>query len=202
MPGKIAAVLALSAVLGSVQVAAKPTFVSKIPNGANVDGVEALGHVDPSGGGSRNDFGTAFDSAGFTWTKELCEADSDGDGQTNGQELGDPCCAWVEGTNEKVEWSTGLSHPGLATSKSDASLWASVKCGAASSATSSTTGSSASSSTTTTPAPATTTATPSATTSAVATTPAATTAAPSSAASTASFALASAAAVAVAAVFA
>ena len=35
--------------------------------------------------------------------------DSDGDGRTNGQELGDPSCVWTEGAF--VE-KTGLSHPG------------------------------------------------------------------------------------------
>jgi hypothetical protein len=28
----------------------------------------------------------------YKWTQTLCLADSDGDGQSNGQELGDPCC--------------------------------------------------------------------------------------------------------------
>lgn len=31
------------------------------------------------------------------WTKTLCEKDSDGDGLSNGVELGDPCCIWVPG---------------------------------------------------------------------------------------------------------
>lgn len=34
----------------------------------------------------------AFAAAGHVWTKELCQADSDGDGATNGAELGDPNC--------------------------------------------------------------------------------------------------------------
>ncbi|KAF1328046.1 hypothetical protein FI667_g7373, partial [Globisporangium splendens] len=201
MPGKVTTtVLALSAVLASMQVAAIPTYVAKIPNGANVDGVQALGHVNPEGGGARNAFGTAFGTAGHAWTKELCEADSDGDGQTNGQELGDPCCAWVESSNEVVQWSKGLSHPGLASSKSDPSLWASVSCGSASNSTgSSTSNSTTTTTTTTTTTPTTTTATPSTTTA----TPAATTAAPSSAAaSTSAFTLVSATAVIAAAVFA
>jgi hypothetical protein len=33
-----------------------------------------------------------FAAAGHAWTKELCQADSDGDGFSNGQELGDPQC--------------------------------------------------------------------------------------------------------------
>lgn len=34
----------------------------------------------------------AFEAAGYKWTPELCNADSDMDGFTNGQELGDPTC--------------------------------------------------------------------------------------------------------------
>ena len=30
-------------------------------------------------------------AAGFEWTDELCRADTDGDGEPNGHELGDPC---------------------------------------------------------------------------------------------------------------
>ena len=37
-----------------------------------------------------NSFGSDFDSG--PWTLKLCLKDSDGDGQPNGFELGDPCC--------------------------------------------------------------------------------------------------------------
>ena len=37
--------------------------------------------------------------------------DSDGDGRTNGEELGDPDCTWVPGTAPK--FTSGLSHPGV-----------------------------------------------------------------------------------------
>ncbi|KAJ0400578.1 hypothetical protein P43SY_009496 [Pythium insidiosum] len=127
---------------------AKPTFVSLIPNGDGVSGVAALGHKQSSGGGALNDFGEAFSNAGLKWTVELCKADSDGDGQTNGQELGDPCCEWTKGG--QTRYSTGVSHPGDATSKADPSLWASIVCGGASSQ-NSTAG--ASPSTASTPAP-------------------------------------------------
>ncbi|ETP39598.1 hypothetical protein F442_12940 [Phytophthora nicotianae P10297] len=123
---------------------ARPTYVALLPNGDNVPGVAALGHINPAGGGANNDFGLDFASAGKSWTKEFCEKDSDGDGQTNGQELGDPCCEWVESSNAVVQWKEGLSHPGNATSKSDPSLWANVSCGSSNSTTTgSMTGSSA-----------------------------------------------------------
>jgi len=38
----------------------------------------------------RNDFGMAFDANGRVWDATICQADSDGDGITNGAELGDP----------------------------------------------------------------------------------------------------------------
>ena len=62
-------------------------------------------------------FQEGYRTAGFKWSKALCEADSDGDGQTNGFELGDPNCCWNEGDTPK--FSTELSHPGKSTSKSN-----------------------------------------------------------------------------------
>ena len=69
-----------------------------------------MGHVDYTGGGPLNLFGKAFRKANFEWTHELCRADTDGDGESNGQELGDPCCLWKTGKVPMRQW--GLSHPG------------------------------------------------------------------------------------------
>ena len=41
--------------------------------------------------------------------KTLCLLDSDGDGFTNGEELGDPDCVWVKGERPK---GPAISHPG------------------------------------------------------------------------------------------
>ena len=41
----------------AVAVGAHPAYVAQLPNGANVVGVKALGHVNPAGGGARNAFG-------------------------------------------------------------------------------------------------------------------------------------------------
>ncbi|EGZ21736.1 hypothetical protein PHYSODRAFT_247485, partial [Phytophthora sojae] len=101
--------IALVATAAAV-VSARPTYVARLPNGDNVSGVAALGHVDPAGGGANNDFGLDFASAGDEWTAEFCQKDSDGDGQTNGQELGDPCCEWSVGSTPR--WTSGVSHPG------------------------------------------------------------------------------------------
>ncbi|DAZ99344.1 TPA: hypothetical protein N0F65_005195 [Lagenidium giganteum] len=113
----------------SLPLEARREYVSRLPNGDGVPNVPALGHSDPNGGNGRlNAFGDDFDSYGKKWTLGLCEADSDSDGQTNGEELGDPCCEWDKSINTKVRWSTGLSDPGNKSSKSDSSLWASLNC--------------------------------------------------------------------------
>lgn len=94
-----------------------------------VDGTYAfcqgIGHVDCRGGvydASLNTFGVAFIANGKAWTRALCEADSDGDGYTNGEELGDPCCMWTfEGASVGGSEGSALgewprSHPGYAQS--------------------------------------------------------------------------------------
>jgi hypothetical protein len=63
-------------------------------------------HLDPNGGGPRNSFGRAYPAAGYTWQGALCNADSDGDGYSNGVELGDPDCNGVANVN------AALSRPG------------------------------------------------------------------------------------------
>eukprot|EP00892_Ulva_mutabilis_P012914 jgi/Ulvmu1/9996/UM059_0045.1 len=113
-----------------------PTYPRALPSGAEVtcpghfsaaqakeqcsDGVcHAVGHVDCRGGSikgstgtSLNSFGQAFRDAGYQWTAHFCRADSDGDGRTNGQELGDPCCVWHAGKPLPVDPSYVISHPG------------------------------------------------------------------------------------------
>ncbi|XP_067661008.1 uncharacterized protein [Haliotis asinina] len=69
-----------------------------------------VGHDNPLGGGPKNPFGRDF-AQYHSWTEELCRLDSDGDGMTNGQELGDPNCVWRKGTFP--EESDGVSHPGV-----------------------------------------------------------------------------------------
>ena len=67
-------------------------------------------------GFARNPFGVDFAAAGFHWTAELCAKDSDGDGLSNGEELGDPACVWQPGFEPST--SINISHPGF----SDAQL--------------------------------------------------------------------------------
>ncbi|KAF1327950.1 hypothetical protein FI667_g7229, partial [Globisporangium splendens] len=119
--------IALALSLLVLTASGSPAYRSRIPNGFNVPNVPAVGHSDSQGNSdSLNAFGKAFDKAGKKWTVALCQADSDGDGQTNGQELGDPCCVWATGgTPLRV---SGLSDPGAKASMSDPTLWASQNC--------------------------------------------------------------------------
>jgi len=103
----VAAAIALAAAA-----AGHPLYRDEIPNGHNVPGVAAPGHVRAAGGGPRNSFGDDFESAGKRWTAALCGMDSDGDGLTNGEELGDPDCIWRKG--EAPTFTAGISHPGEA----------------------------------------------------------------------------------------
>lgn len=44
------------------------------------------------------------------WSESLCRMDSDGDGKSNGEELGDPNCVWREG--DIPQYVKGVTHPG------------------------------------------------------------------------------------------
>lgn len=86
--------------------------LAKVPNG-NTYGI-TLGHP---GGATRKatNFANSFYSSGQKWTKAFCQADSDGDGQSNGFEMGDPCCIWTVGQTAMI--TTSLSDPNSAASK-------------------------------------------------------------------------------------
>ncbi|CAL1540800.1 unnamed protein product [Lymnaea stagnalis] len=97
---------------------AYPSYQDEIPNGNNVNHPclpnyrwPGVGHENRNGGGTRNVFGSAFSTAGHKWTKSLCQQDSDGDGKTNGDELGDPNCVWAKG--QVPTRTTGITHPGV-----------------------------------------------------------------------------------------
>lgn len=101
-----------------IEISGWRSYTSKIPNGDIMGsfGGQGVGHVSvSSGSGARNDFGKAFKSAGKEWTVALCQADSDGDGMTNGYELGDPCCEFTSGSSDwRGKRTTGLTQPGIA----------------------------------------------------------------------------------------
>jgi hypothetical protein len=76
---------------------AYPSYNGQLPNGNAVPPSPILlGH--PGGATKRyTAFANSYTSLGRKWTLALCKADSDNDGQTNGLEMGDPCCTWTVG---------------------------------------------------------------------------------------------------------
>lgn len=82
-------------------------------------------HSDPSGGGARNVFGQAVEKGYLTesgwngnviWGTTLANLDSDGDGFTNGQELGDPEGRWRPGDPPPGK-PTQITNPGAPASR-------------------------------------------------------------------------------------
>lgn len=101
------------------------SYVAYIPNGDKVmrngEAWAGVGHAVAAGGGERNQFGADFGLADRTWTVDFCQQDSDGDGQSNGMELGDPECLWKDdGSAGPPSRTTDISHPGFADSTSAA----------------------------------------------------------------------------------
>jgi len=70
-----------------------------IPNGTENNCLNC--HLSQLGGGPRNLFGAAVDAVAVScepfWGPALASKDSDGDGFTNGEELGDPEGSWKQG---------------------------------------------------------------------------------------------------------
>lgn len=98
------------------------TFQERIPNGGQVphpckEGEiwGGVGHKVMHGGGQRNPFGDFFEKNGKVWSEAVCRHDSDGDGLTNGQELGDPDCIWTPGQTPNITEQNMISHPGICT---------------------------------------------------------------------------------------
>lgn len=89
--------------------------VSKIPNGMKFQCANC--HVNPGGGGARNAFGQAvearvtFNGQENFWDAQLAALDSDGDGKSNGRELGDPNGTWRQDQPNPGTFST-VSNPG------------------------------------------------------------------------------------------
>jgi len=108
------------ATVAPVAAQARSFRVSDLPNGAERNCANC--HLDAQGN-PRNDFGTdaqsslepgvAVGNAHVVWS-ELCPLDSDDDGWTNGEELGDPECLWIRGDADPV--ADIVYNPGSATS--------------------------------------------------------------------------------------
>jgi uncharacterized protein (TIGR03382 family) len=114
-------VVSALALLSSTAVAeARPFRVGDIPNGSKNTCLNCHGDTK---GSVRTDFGSDAQNflepgtvqlAHVNWAP-LCPLDSDGDGWTNGKELGDPNCTWKAGdpNPNAYVWNPGdpASHP-------------------------------------------------------------------------------------------
>jgi hypothetical protein len=97
------ALLVPAIALFTAPAAARPFRVSDIPNGQKNTCLNCHGDTK---GSTRTEFGSDaqnfLDGIGMVQTQHvnwtpLCPLDSDGDGWTNGKELGDPDCTWKAG---------------------------------------------------------------------------------------------------------
>jgi len=106
-----AASLALFTVAGSA--GASSNFVTAIPNGT----CSACHTAPPTTNLFGDEVAKIKGTPMSTWWPGLYGLDSDNDGQTNGQELGDPCGTWKMG-DPKAPRTTDISNPGDNGSKS------------------------------------------------------------------------------------
>eukprot|EP00966_Prymnesium_polylepis_P028801 667683-Prymnesium_polylepis.1 len=95
------------------------SYRTTVPNGDSSPGnCYAWGHTNCGGGGSRWSGSTVAGWSG--WTLSACMADSDGDGWSNGDELGDACCSWSSGVTPDLD-STGGSDGRISNPRNPAS---------------------------------------------------------------------------------
>ncbi|MBK8253983.1 MAG: hypothetical protein IPK82_15135 [Polyangiaceae bacterium] len=111
---RTAATLTLAFLLGTtvtLTAQAKSEYVARFPNG-NVNTCE---NCHPGGNTTAlnlfgQDSSNQVGKPAADWWPALENLDSDGDGQTNGQELGDPCGDWLIGMDPPR--TTAISNPG------------------------------------------------------------------------------------------
>jgi MYXO-CTERM domain-containing protein len=109
----------------STVTSASAFYPGSIPNGYSSPGVGRCDvcHINPAGGGARTVFGQDFErgpdgialtSDDHLWSRWLAGRDSDGDGWSNGQELGDPMGYWFSGATPQ---SVYRGNPGVGSSE-------------------------------------------------------------------------------------
>lgn len=112
--------LIAAALLSPSLASARATRVAQVPNGS-VKGC-ATCHIEPSGGGPRNAFGTEIETSFLSapggagvvlWGPTLAALDSDGDHYSNGGELQDPNGTWTIG-NPGPGSPSLVTNPGVA----------------------------------------------------------------------------------------
>jgi hypothetical protein len=92
------------------------SYQNRIPNkGKGALSCGAYGHLSCLSSLGLTSFGHDFKHENKRWTETLCTMDSDGDGSTNGDEVGDGCCEWSQGDDP---WhTTGITDPGKSSSR-------------------------------------------------------------------------------------
>ncbi len=91
------AVVAMGLGLGSQSAHAVQEYGDQIPNLVAAGGCDGLCHAAP-GGALSSQLYLDLEAAGFVWNAAMANADSDGDGYSNGWELQDPSGTWISGT--------------------------------------------------------------------------------------------------------
>jgi uncharacterized protein (TIGR03382 family) len=106
--------IALSFFLVATDGFARDKRVDQVPHGDTFSC--GLCHTSDLGGGPRNAFGQQVENnltepgqAGDVIWEDVCPLDADGDGYSNGTELGDPNCTWQVGDQDP---QAAVSEPG------------------------------------------------------------------------------------------
>jgi MYXO-CTERM domain-containing protein len=102
---RLTAGLGLAIVLSGASAAEARSFrVANLPNGdrfgcRNCHNDNSGATMSPFGSDARNFLdGVQVQTAKVEWAEALCRGDSDNDGWSNGEELGDPDCTWQPGS--------------------------------------------------------------------------------------------------------
>ena len=93
----ITTTVGLALLLAAQSAFAFSSFRARIPNGTLLASPASCINCHDADGPPLNSFGDAFVNANSSWTVALAAMDSDGDGFSNGRELGDSAGSWVEG---------------------------------------------------------------------------------------------------------